>query len=65
MTTLELARSVANAVILCGPQREPDSTKDRQTQAVLSTLRESGHWFCRLHDGGMQGTQEIQLEMFP
>jgi hypothetical protein len=45
LTTLELARAIADAVLLAGPRRRRENTEDGPTQAVLETLRQTGSWF--------------------
>jgi hypothetical protein len=58
MTTLELARAIADAVLACpvtmtGPYsslRWDDSTQDAPTQAVLRVLHDTDSWFCRLSE---------------
>lgn len=75
MTTLELARAIADAVWIAscpagpGPSRDEDGTKDGPTQAVLHTLHEHDSWFCRISvrpDGTTQDTpyEFVQLELF-
>lgn len=47
MTTLELARAIADAVLATTHRRNRNSIIDAPTQAVLSTLRANGSWFSR------------------
>jgi len=47
MTTLQLARAIADAVLATTHRRRIDSTQDAPTQAVLATLRRTGTWFIR------------------
>lgn len=65
MTTLELARAIATAVLRAGPRRHRDSTRDRPTQAVLETLERRGRWFMRYRvdeDGAIVGGTEQPME---
>lgn len=67
MTTLELAHAIAHAVWLAqhppgpGGYASQDLTKDPGTQAVLLTLHETGHWFCRLETGPQGETVDVPL----
>jgi hypothetical protein len=45
LTTLELARAIADAVLASNRPRHRDCTTDAPTQAVLETLRQTGSWF--------------------
>lgn len=71
MTTLDLARAIADAVFIAlhpsgmGPNRDERPEKDPPTQAVLTTLRETNHWFCRLTIGPRGETVETQMELWP
>jgi hypothetical protein len=47
MTTLELARAIADAVLATSHKRRKDSTQDAPTQAVIATLHATGTWFMR------------------
>ncbi len=47
MTTLELARAIADAVLATTHRRNRNSVLDAPTQAVLSTLHANGSWFAR------------------
>lgn len=47
MTTLELARAIADAVLAGFALARPiDSRQDPYTQAVLRTLEQHDSWFC-------------------
>lgn len=48
LTTLQLARRIATAVLAAGPTRQRDSTNDRPTQAVLRVMRQTSTWFSRV-----------------
>jgi hypothetical protein len=71
MTTLELARAIADAVDLAlrpsgpGPNRHQDSAKDPPTQAVLRVLHETDSWFCRLSEDEQGCTVETRYETQP
>ena len=51
LTTLQLARAIATAVIRAQwhypARRHRDATRDAPTQAVLQTLTRHDAWFCR------------------
>ena len=74
VTTLELARAIADAVSIAlrpggmRPNRHDDSTKDAPTQAVLRTLEAHQSWFCRLSEDERGITVETkyprQTELF-
>jgi hypothetical protein len=64
MTTLELARAIADAVLwvaVTNP-RATDSTSDAPTQAVLRVLHETDSWFCRLTEDQAGCTVETPYE---
>jgi hypothetical protein len=48
MTTLQLARAIADAAINALDGLEYEDHKDPPTQAVLRVLHETDSWFCRL-----------------
>jgi hypothetical protein len=45
LTTLQLARAIADAVLRTDPHRHRDSEADAPTQAVLHTLHRTGTCF--------------------
>lgn len=52
MTTLQLARAIADAVLKTKTRRRSkDSTKDAATQAVIDTLHATETWFMAWPDG--------------
>ena len=69
MTTLELARLVARAALRA---TQPQGTKpygDAPAVAVLTALRESGHWFCRIGEQDADGVinddvPSVQMPLF-
>ena len=63
LTTLELARAIATAVLRVGPTRHRDSTRDAPTQIVLRTLEQTDHWFMRVRtdaDGSILSSRPIK-----
>ena len=50
MTTLELARAVADAVLATTQRRNNNPMLDAPTQAVLRTLKANEAWFVRAAD---------------
>lgn len=50
LTTLQLARAIADAVLRTSRQRHRDSVLDAPTQAVLDTLYRTGTWFTAEKD---------------
>ena len=71
ITTLQLARRIADAVFLAlhpaglGPNRSDRDALDPPTQAVLRALRESGSWFCRWTDRDDGSTDDQPFEQVP
>lgn len=69
LTTLQLARRIADAVYLDFGRvtRSSTDTLDPPTQSVIRVLHDTGSWFCRLTETP-QGTVETayeQVELFP
>jgi hypothetical protein len=60
MTTLELARAIADAVLRADPKRRRDSTRDPPTQAVIDTLHDTGSWF--MDTGKADDDEEIPTD---
>jgi hypothetical protein len=67
LTTLQLARAIADAALDAHQwdgQRRLHDALDPPTQAVLETLRETGHWFCQLDETPTR-TNLHQLALWP
>ena len=67
MTTLELARLVAQAALRATQPRGPEPCGDDPAVAVLKVLRESGHWFCRIGSQDADGVidDDVPDEIMP
>jgi len=68
MTTLQLARAIADAVLATTQRRNKNSMMDAPTQAVLRTLEGNDAWFMRFsvdEDGIGIGETERRMEAVP
>jgi hypothetical protein len=64
LTTLQLAERIAKAVMNAFGEYSADCpVSATRTEAVLRTLHETGHWFCRLTENPLQGTIQQTLPL--
>ena len=66
MTALELAQKIAEAVLRDAYDSGDGfgwNTVPKRTQAVLKTLRDTGHWFSRLQGEPLGNEPSVQLPL--